>query len=233
MNDEMLKSMDNILTDVIFVIQNTYIVYFFLAITFLLIGYFIGKKVRSNRINVGEAAVMRILSKSLSNRNYHLLNNITLPIENGSTQIDHILVSRYGIFVIESKHYSGWIFANPISKKWTQVIYNEKYRFLNPLHQNAGHVNRIRELLDFIPSNDIHSLIVFTGGAEIKTVVPKNVIHIEDLINFIKAFDKEVMSHNRLEFCVGRIESKRYQISKQTDIQHQESLRKKYGYLDQ
>jgi Nuclease-related domain len=223
----------NLFNEIINKIQNDIILYTLMSILFLFIGFIIGKKNKHTRnINRGEAAVMRLLSQSYCESDYHLLNNITLPLKNGSTQIDHILVSRYGIFVIESKHYSGWIFGNPISKKWTQVIYNKKSRFQNPIHQNAVHVNRIRAMFDFLAPETIHSIIVFTGSAKIKTVVPKNVIYVNELYSYIKSYNEEVMSQNRLEFCIGRIESQRYQISKQTDIQHQEYLRQKHGYLE-
>jgi restriction system protein len=205
--------------------------YIVFSLIFLIIGFLLEKKRHSRKINIGEAAVMRIISKSFSEKEYHLLNNITLSWKNGSTQIDHILVSRYGIFVIETKHYSGWIFGNPISKKWTQVIYKKKSIFQNPIHQNAIHVNRIKEMLEFLNPNAIHSIIVFTGSAELKTALPENVLYINDLVSYIKSYNEEEMSQNRLEFCIGRIESQRYQISKQTDVQHQEYLRKKHGYL--
>jgi hypothetical protein len=86
-------------------------------------------------------------------------------------------------------------------------------------------------MLEFLNPNAIHSIIVFTGSAELKTALPENVLYINDLVSYIKSYNEEEMSQNRLEFCIGRIESQRYQISKQTDVQHQEYLRKKHGYL--
>ena len=54
---------------------------------------------------------------------YHLIKNVTLPTEDGSTQIDHVIVSRYGVFVVETKNMKGWIFGSPNQKTWTQKIY--------------------------------------------------------------------------------------------------------------
>ena len=71
-----------------------------------------------------EYYVRKYLLTTFPEAEYHLMNNITLPFKDGTTQIDHILVSRYGIFVIETKHYKGWIFGDENSKNWTQVLYN-------------------------------------------------------------------------------------------------------------
>ncbi len=63
--------------------------------------------------NSGEALVSRTLGLAFRPRDYHLMNHITIQMDDGTTQVDHILVSKFGVFVIETKHYKGWIFANP------------------------------------------------------------------------------------------------------------------------
>ena len=73
------------------------------------------------------------------------------------------MVSRFGVFVIETKDYKGWIFAGPRDRYWTQVLYRAKFRFQNPIRQNHRHVLAIRELLEFLPADVIHSVVVFTG----------------------------------------------------------------------
>jgi hypothetical protein len=72
--------------------------------------------------NTGEGAIRELLTRQFPGEEFHLMNNLTLPCSDGTTQIDHVLLSRYGVFVIETKHYAGWIFANTDSAKWTQVI---------------------------------------------------------------------------------------------------------------
>lgn len=95
--------------------------------------------------------------------------------KNGKTiQIDIIAVGRRGIFVIESKDYSGWIFGNGGQTYWTQTIYRNKSRFYNPIKQNASHINALK---DIVGSNaKFHSLIVFGDSATIKDVsyIPKD-----------------------------------------------------------
>jgi len=74
--------------------------------------------------NIGEVLVRKVLTNNLPRGSWHLLNNVTLQFENGTTQIDHVLVSRFGVFVIETKHYKGWIFGDDKSREWTQVIWD-------------------------------------------------------------------------------------------------------------
>ena len=78
-----------------------------IAVIAMVIGYTLGHFRQVVVENRGEAAIRRELTRNFGNSKHHLLNNVTLPFEDGTTQIDHILVSRVGIFVVESKHYTG------------------------------------------------------------------------------------------------------------------------------
>ena len=115
------------------------------------------------RKNIGEALVAN-RSERL-NGLHVLINNVTLLTENGTTQIDHILLTEAGIFVIETKHYSGWILGNPRDDKWTQVIYHKKSRFQNPLNQNYLHLKTVQALFK-LPKSAFIGIVVFTGKAE-------------------------------------------------------------------
>jgi hypothetical protein len=195
----------------------------------LAVGFGLGRFRRSALENQSEAAVRRMLTRKFTGPSYHLLNNLTLPCDGGTTQIDHVLVSKSGIFVIESKHYRGWIFANASSPTWTQVIFKHKYTFQNPFRQNYKHIKAIQQLLDFVPREHIHSLVVFTGDAKFKTERPKGVLDIKGLVQHIKQFTGELLTENRLQFCVGRLECHRKLISGQTDVEHQAYLNRKFG----
>ena len=77
---------------------------------------------------------------------YTIFNNLLFESNGRSTQIDHIVVSPYGVFVIETKGYKGWILGGENSEYWTQVIYKSKHKFYNPIKQNEGHVRFLRHL---------------------------------------------------------------------------------------
>ena len=194
-----------------------------------LIGLLLGRY-RANRYqNSGEALVSKVVRANFKPPDYHLLNHVTLRLKDGTTQVDHILVSRYGVFVIETKDYKGWIFANPKQASWTQVLFNSKFRFQNPIHQNFRHVRAVQDLFDFLPPEAIRSVVVFTGNAEFKTEVPAGVFNLAGFVDHIRGHTTEVMSLNRLQFCVGRLETTRLAISGKTDVEHVESLERRHG----
>jgi hypothetical protein len=105
---------------------------------------------------------------------YHHFRNIILPTSRGSTEIDHLIVSPFGLFVIENKDRSGWIFGGESDRYWTAVHFERRYQFQNPLHQNFGHVKALEELLSLAASK-IHSAVVLRGRFQFMTPVPTNV----------------------------------------------------------
>ena len=203
----------------------------FTAVAFLLFGFGLGRWRRGLSSNRDEGAVRQLLSKQFDSASYHLLNNVTLPVDDGTTQIDHILVSRFGLFVIEAKHYTGWLFANT-GLSWTQVLFGKHYKFQNPVHQNAKHVRAVARLLEFLDPAVVHSLVVFTGDAIFKTPRPSGVMPLSDVASFLEKFDSEVLSENRMQFCVGRLECCRRRLSRRTDIEHVDYLTRKFGEVD-
>jgi hypothetical protein len=197
-----------------------------------ILGYLLKTSLRYKfrvKQNKGEATVRKRIIHNYNSPKFHLLNDITLPFQDGTTQIDHILVSTKGVFVIETKNYSGWIFGNVKSKQWTQVIYQVKNKFQNPLFQNYKHLLAIQQLLDFLPKELIQPIVVFSGSAEFKSSVPKGVVYLDHLLSYLGKFDEDKISANRVEFCVGRIECNRYEATRKTDIQHQSYLSEKFN----
>ncbi len=196
------------------------------------ISYGLGRyhaRFRATRFqNTGEALVSRLIQENFKAPDYHLLNHITLELQDGTTQIDHILVSRFGVFVIETKNYSGWIFANAKQATWTQVLFHKKFKFQNPIFQNMRHIEAVKTQLDFLAPNSIQSLVVFTGNAKFKTDVPSGVFTTPRLIDHIQSYTEETMSLNRLQFCVGRLETARLCISGETDLAHIKSLERRH-----
>lgn len=205
------------------------IIAFFLTFLF---GYIMGQRRKKQAEVQGEGAVRRKLVKYCKSSTAHVLNNVTLKYRDGTTQIDHILITQNGILVIETKHYSGWLFANENHKHWTQVLFKIKNKFQNPILQNKKHVNAVRKSLDFIPKEAIQSLVVFTGDAEFKTSIPNGVVDLSQLLNYVGQIHFGTLSENRVQFCVGRLECERFAITKQTDIEHQQYLERKFGSED-
>ena len=168
---------------------------------------------------IGEAIVNFSSKMSLNKDEYHLLKNVTLPTRDGTTQIDHIIVSKYGIFVIETKNMKGWIFGNPRQKTWTQKIYKHTNTFQNPLHQNYKHVKTLESFLG-IPENKIHSVIVFAGDSTFKTKMPENVVQTGGHIKFIKSKRQAIFSDKETNEIVASIKSGRLSPTLKTHVAH-------------
>ncbi|RMG79253.1 MAG: NERD domain-containing protein [Chloroflexi bacterium] len=112
---------------------------------------------------IGERMVTRALEKNLDYRAV-VLNDVTLRTgDNGTTQIDHIVVAPHGIYVIETKRYRGKIFGKPREAEWVQKIGTRKYRFLNPFFQNFRHTQTINEIMPSIDKSCINSIVIMTG----------------------------------------------------------------------
>jgi hypothetical protein len=200
-----------------------------LVIGFVL-GYWQRRVVHNHNFqNYGEALVAGTLRRHFKTEDYHLLNHITLRYRGGTTQVDHILVSRFGVFVIETKDYTGWIFAHADHATWTQVTFKDKFKFQNPIHQNYLHVKAVQELFDFVPVSAIQSVVVFVGDAEFKTDMPAGVFTLPQLVKHLRSCTEEVLSPNRVQFCVGRLETARLAVSGETDVAHVQRLQRRYG----
>jgi len=108
--------------------------------------------------------------RSIDGRRF-ILKNIYIPYRNGTSEIDLILLHEKGIYVFESKNYSGWIFGSADKPYWTQTLNkNSKYKFYNPIMQNQTHIKALRACLGLSPSNPIKSFIVFSERCELKDV---------------------------------------------------------------
>ena len=102
-----------------------------------------------------------------------IFHDLYIQKPNGEyTQVDVAVATKAGIIVFEVKDYSGWIFGNEHQKYWTQLLAygKEKHRFYNPVMQNAGHIQAIRQSLPQNPDIPIYSVIVFFGSSEFKDI---------------------------------------------------------------
>lgn len=146
---------------------------------------------------LGEKAVARHLS-NLPDDKYIPLNNIMLNTDHGLTQIDHVVLSIYGIFVIETKNYSGWITGNEYSDKWVKNMYGTKYKFRNPIKQNYGHTMALMQTLKITDKDCFIPIVVFTNSAELKLNTKSLVIYLHELDNCILAFHTRIFSFQQI-----------------------------------
>jgi restriction system protein len=168
---------------------------------------------------VGEFIVNLSAKLFLDKQTYHLIKNVTLPTDDGSTQIDHVIVSKYGVFVVETKNLKGWIFGSANQKMWTQKIFRHSNQFQNPLHQNHKHVKTLEALLE-LAGHQIFSVVVFVGDSTFKTEMPENVTYGSGYIRYIKSKTQIVLAEPEVEEITLKISSGRLRPSFKTNREH-------------
>jgi restriction system protein len=145
---------------------------------------------------LGEKMVAFGMWLKLDKKVYRRVDDVILPARNGTTQIDHVIVSIYGLFVIETKNMDGWIFGSPDQETWTQQFFSKKFKFQNPLRQNFRHTKCLAEFLH-LADGLLHSVVFFIGDAKFKTTLPENVLT-KGLSNYVKRFADPVLDPTRV-----------------------------------
>jgi hypothetical protein len=156
---------------------------------------------------------------------YLRFHDVIVPTSNGTTQVDHILVSPFGIFVIETKNMKGWIFGSEQQAKWTQSLYGKKYSFQNPLRQNFRHMKCLSGYLR-IDESRFHSVVFFIGECTFKTSMPENVLS-RGLSTHIKSYHKILLSNQEIGRITEEIQSLKNNLSL-TKREHLTSLKKRH-----
>ncbi len=170
---------------------------------------------------VTSAGIWSLLDKDT----YRRIDDVIVPTSNGTTQIDHVIVSAYGIFVIETKNMKGWIFGSADSDKWTQSIFGKKSHFQNPIKQNYRHTRSLAEYLR-IDHGLFRPVVFFIGDCEFKTPMPANVLH-GGLIPYVKGFRQPCIALQQ----VLEIETSLSSLKRDSPISrdtHLNSLRERY-----
>lgn len=145
---------------------------------------------------MGEKKVSVTLS-FLPKDEYVVLNDMMFKSGNRTTQIDHIVVSVHGIFVIETKNYKGWIIGKCNSEKWTQNIWGTKFSLYNPIFQNKSHIkfliNKFPVLRDNI--SIIYPIVVFLGASKVQLNGDCNCVMSRSQLNkYIKSCRQSVIT---------------------------------------
>lgn len=176
---------------------------------------------------IGEAIVNATNALVLDKEIYVAVKDVTLQLSDGSTtQIDHILVSKYGLFVIETKNMKGWIFGGEHQKEWTLQNFKKKNKFQNPLNQNYRHLKALEEILEVAPAA-LTSVIAFIGECEFKTPMPKNVFRGISYTKYITSFQDERLTPLQIRQILSKLQRKRLEQGLKTDRAHVDNLKQR------
>ncbi|MCG7344808.1 NERD domain-containing protein [Sporosarcina sp. ACRSL] len=164
---------------------------------------------------------------------YNVFHDVYIPNgEGGLTQVDHIVTSVHGVFVIETKHYEGWIFGDEYKPYWTQVIYKKKTKMHNPIRQNYGHVQALLTYIGQGEVQDVHSIIAFSPNSTFKfkkEFTSAHVIQFPKLITTITQYKERRISEATVKGINEKLEGllvKDKSDKKRLKTKHMQSIRK-------
>ncbi len=165
-------------------------------------------------------------------KEYRTFDNVLIPLAVGTTQIDHVIVSKYGVFAVETKDKTGWIFGDRNQDQWTQQIYGKKYKFQNPLRQNYRHTKSLAEFLK-IDHSKIHSIVIFWGDCEFKTQMPDNVfkggIFNGNYKHYLQSKSESILSMDEIERICSDLENAKKSAGFLSGFQHTRDLKRRYA----
>lgn len=175
---------------------------------------------------IGEKKTSFDMWLSIDNKVFKRFHNVIIPSSNGTSQLDHILVSPFGVFIIETKNKDGWIFGSEEKAKWTQVFPRKKYTFQNPLRQTYRQKKVLSEFLD-INESIIKAVVYFVGDCSFRTQMPDNVLN-SGLGKYVNKFSEVILSKNEENRIISKIES-HLAVSNISNRDHVKSLKKRHN----
>ena len=198
--------------------------------------------VRCDKGKYGEYLIYKSL-RGFESKGVKILFNIYLPKDNyETTEIDALLICSKGLFVFESKNYSGWIFGNEDHKNWTQTLpigrgRSHKERFYNPITQNKLHIKHLKNLIgEYVP---MRSIIVFSDRCTLKNITIKssdvNVIKNYSVAFTVSQICNQIQGDLLTEEKINEIYNKLYpytQVDLKIKEQHAEKIRNKREVYD-
>jgi hypothetical protein len=162
-----------------------------------------------------EWLVRRALKRRLPASHYTLFPNFVLPeavaarkAPRGGRRIPLLLVSPYGVFVIDVVHQPGMVTGTEQQPRWTRSRFWRRQRFPNPLHRNQWRIHALRQLLG-LASSQFHSVVVFTGSAEFPEPMPVNVTQSGGLVPFIQVRTEMLLGYDEAHRVAGLLASSR------------------------
>ena len=160
------------------------------------------------RGDIAETRVRRILANGLEKNRYTILNDVVVPSGGGTVRIDHVVVSKLGIFVIESQYARGKVSGSEVQDRWKQVHLGRTTLFENPVHRNRLQAEALQALLD-APALLFRRIVVLTGHGSFRNGLPPGVVEAEQLIRHMRRKGEYRLDSEQAARALGVIESAR------------------------
>lgn len=132
--------------------------------------------------------------RKLPKDKYKIINDILIKTNGYTHQIDHVIVSSYGIFCIETKQWNGFIVGSKWDKKWTRIVGKNRYPCENPIRQNYGHVMSLCELLN-IDESKIFNIVCIPSTAKLRIKHDGELVRYDTIVDKILSY-KDIIIDN-------------------------------------
>lgn len=183
-----------------------------------------GQEYRDRKGRAGERIVHGELLKL--GESYTIFHDIMLPsllTTSRTTQIDHIAISKHGIFVIETKNYRGIIEGGEMQRNWIQRFRKSQRTFFNPLRQNDIHIEAVKRILPDLAFPTIYSIITFSNNSSIRELSIKSpnttVTYFRHLKKNILSVQTETLSSDDIHDIVEVIRTTNEEVRKSGEVQ--------------
>jgi len=179
----------------------------------------------------GEYFIYKQLTRLEGNKKF--LFNCYLPKDDGTTsEVDLIMLHSSGIYVIESKNYSGWIFGTETQKMWTKTFRSgQKEKFYNPLMQNSAHIKWLMHNIPDIDKSAFYSIIVFSERCELKNITLTTSNHMIVKRNYLlQVFARSIGSILLSDSTIETIYQKLYPYTQVSEAVRMEHIKHIRGY---
>lgn len=160
----------------------------------------------------GERKVSSYL-EDLPYEDYQVFNDILIRDGSYTTQIDHIIISHFGVFVIETKNIHGKVYGSYHSEYWKQYLpdsgykrfgFTQEHKLRNPLWQNKGHIKSLRRLV-FGNDVPVHGIVAFPNDTDLHVDCEREILKMWDIVSYIKLFEDDVLSAEQMSFYRRRL----------------------------
>lgn len=153
----------------------------------------------------GDTHVPKLL-KALPEDDYTLIEKVILFDGVGTTQLDYVVVSPYGVFVIDEKYYKGVINGSEHHIEWVQQISKQSRRLKNPLRENLNRLKILQAAIG-LADEQIFSVVAFLGDARFKTPMPDNAAHRKTLVPYIRSFNEKLFTADECQSIIHSIQN--------------------------
>ena len=174
----------------------------YLVPTLMILAFVAFKLAVKNRAK--RSSITALLS-TLPSDEYTVLSDIMIKSYTGVSQIDYIVVSTHGIFVIETQEYHGNITGKDTDQYWNWSTDKDKRRFFNPIRQNHTHIKAIETVLEPIGKVPLISVVAFPRDCELKSK-PLGVLHYDELLAKIQGYNKNALTKIQTEVITATLE---------------------------